>query len=171
MGRRAAAPALAAVALALLGCTGGGDDDAGAPGTDGPPAAGAVAPPPSASPFCEGMLAIADRLSGDDRPADVTAYLVDAYREVLPDAPAELAADLEALITSLERGDDAASASPTTWPVATSVPADDVVPTVIVVLPAERVAEYVSEHCARVEANPGPPPTQPSGGLGTLPPD
>lgn len=164
---RAAGLAFALVApLALAACI-GGDDDA-APGTAAERPAGTVVPPPSASPFCEGMLAIADRLAGDDRPTDVAAFLVEAYREILADAPAELTPDLEALIESLEQDSELDVATATT---SVTAPPDNVVPTVIVLLPAERVANYVTEHCGRVEANPGPPPTEPSGGIATIAPD
>jgi len=153
-----------ALALALAGGLAGlaacdGDDAASATTAPLPPG---VTPTPSPeSPFCVGMGAIFERIENDP-PADLAAYVAGAYRELLAVTPAELTTDLEAMIAQLEAP---ASAAPTTAPTAgtavESVP-DNVLPTVIVVSPGERVADYVDQVCNRVGANPGPPATQPA---------
>ena len=158
------APALAAVAWLLAGCT--GDDDA--PATTVPVAAGGTAAPAPApgpgSPFCDGITAMTARIDGDDPPADVAGFVADSYGELLSVAPAELVPDLEARIAALSGGPASGTDA-----LGTAAPsADDVAATVVLVTPAERIADYVAENCGRVGANPGPPATPPGGGYDTV---
>jgi hypothetical protein len=155
-------PALVAAASVLAGCI--GDDDAPAPTT--PVAAGSAVPatlPGLGSPFCDGITAMTARLDGDDPPADVAAFVAASYSELLGVAPPELAPDLQALIAAL------GGATPGGTEVAgTAAASDDVVASVVLVTPAERIADYVAENCGRVGANPGPPATPPGAGYDTV---
>lgn len=154
---------LAAAACVLAGCS--GDDDA--PATTVAVAGGTAAPAPApgpGSPFCDGITAMTARIDGDDPPADVAAFVADSYRALLSVAPAELVPDLEAMIGALS----GAPASGTDALGTAAPSADDVAATVVLVTPAERIADYVAENCARVGANPGPPPTPPGGGYDTV---
>jgi hypothetical protein len=157
------ASALVAVTCVLAGCI--GDDDA--PTTSAPAATGSAAPAPPpgpGSPFCDGVTEMTARLDGDDPPADVAAFVADSYRDLLNVAPPELTGDLEAMIAGL------GGAPPTGTEVAgtAAASADDVAASVVLVTPAERIADYVSENCGRVGANPGPPATPPGGGYDTV---
>ena len=164
---------LAGIALAgavlFGGCT--SDDDPAEPAASAAPATTAPAAPPG-SPFCAGVAEITATLDGDP-PDDLGAYLIGAYQDLLPVTPAELAPDLEALIGALSRPASAASdpttpaSTPATGTAVTAAP-DDVAPPLIVVTPGERVAEYVAEHCGRIDANPGPAATPPAGGYDTV---
>jgi hypothetical protein len=166
-------PALVAVACALSGCI--GDDDG--PTTTEAVAAGTAppAPPPGpGSPFCEGVTAMTARIDGDDPPADVAAFVADSYRELLTVAPPELVPDLEAMITLLGEARPSGTEVVGTEVGGTEVggtavaSADDVVASVVLVTPGERIADYVAENCGRVGANPGPPATPPAGGYDTV---
>lgn len=162
--------AAAAAGLALLGCT-GGDDATGSPLTTAPAEPAPTTQPGLGSPFCIGIQLMSARLDAEPPLADVNGFLVAAYTELLPVTPAALVPDVEAMIASL--GGD-----PTTVPVGTApagtaavttVPADDVAPGVVLVNPADRIADYVAANCGRVESNPGPPATPPGGGYDTRP--
>lgn len=151
---------------ALAACS--GDDDAEAP-PDSEVASGTVAvtEPGIGSSFCDRVSEMTAALDADEPPDDVTTYLIDAYQDLIAIAPADLVPDLEAMVRVL-------SAPPATTPpagapdAAGTAPADDAVPPVVVVTPGERVAEYVAEHCGRIDANPGPSATPPSGGYDTV---
>lgn len=152
------------LALTAVACT--GDDDADAPTASAAPAGTVSAALPTLSPFCTGIAEMTARLGADDAPDDVTAFLIGSYQDLLPVAPPELTADLEALIASLS----APSTTTTTGvpSTAVSVAPDDLAPPVLVVTPGERIADYVAEQCGRIGANPGPPATPPGGGYDTV---
>ena len=157
------AAALVAVACVLAGCT--GDDDA--PATTMPVAGDTAAPAPApglGSPFCDGITAMTARIDGDDPPADVAGFVADSYRELLSVAPPELVPDLEAMIAALS----GVPASGTDLAGTAAPSADDVAASVVLITPAERIADYVAENCRRVGANPGPPATPPGGGYDTV---
>ncbi|HWL44594.1 MAG TPA: hypothetical protein VNQ73_16760 [Ilumatobacter sp.] len=160
--RRRVAVAWAAVVVVATACT--GDDDGGepvAPGVSGP----ATTEPEMTSPFCTGIAEVTARLAGDDLPADLDGFLADAYQDLLPVAPAELVPSIEALVASLGLSSPVITTVPGTD---VTLPPDNVAPPVVVVTPGEQLAEYVAEHCARIDANPGPAATVPSGGIDTV---
>jgi hypothetical protein len=178
--RIAVAGVVAGASLAVLaGCTsdGGSDvrDDAAPDEGSLPFAAPETVPPERLTPFCQGMIELADRLEADP-PADSTAVIVDAYTELLPVVPPEIDADFRAVLQVL-RGDaapepSAAPDAPTT-PTGTA-PSTDVTGSVVVDAdplpdegfvpdddPAGRISAYVDFVCRDASNNPGPPPTQP----------
>lgn len=159
---RVAATVLAAVLL--MGCSG---DDAGDDPAVSAPVTGNVAAtaPGLGSPFCDRVAEMSAALDADEPPDDVTTYLVDAYHDLLAVAPPDLVPDLEAMVAALSAPPTATDNDPVTTGTA---PADDAVPPVVVISPSERVAEYVAEHCGRIDANPGPSATPPSGGYDTV---
>lgn len=154
----------ALVALVAVACT-GGDDPADATPPTAPAGTAAEPAPGPGSPFCAGVAEITAALDGDSPPADVTAFLAEAYGNLIAVAPAVLVPDLEALVASL--GEDPVAATTGAGTTAT-VPSDDLAPPVLVVTPGERVADYVADECGRIGANPGPPATPPSGGYDTV---
>ena len=95
-----AATALAALA-AVAACTpdtSSSDESADTPAV----ISGTVAVPiDRLSPFCESMVALADRLASDP-PEDETAFIIDTYRAITPEVPAEIANDFAAVLARLE---------------------------------------------------------------------
>ncbi len=53
------------------------------------------------SPFCESMIELGDRLASDP-PEDETAFIIDTYRAITPEVPAEIANDFAAVLARLE---------------------------------------------------------------------
>ena len=120
-------------------------------------------PPERTTPFCQIMLDLDAELL-DTSDGEAGAVILDAYREALPVAPAEISADLAAVIDATERG--TVATDPTTTTIATTsvpdegffeegyLPADS---------PVTRLNAYIDFACRDVANNPGPPPTQPGG--------
>lgn len=137
------------------------------------------------TPFCQRMLALDEELP-DDPAIDTRDEILEAYREALPDVPADIAVEFRAVLESLESGvaatvpatmDDAnGPIEPTpTLPLGATVPP---VPTGPTTMPSEeqlvaeegrlpdeepaaRVNAYIDFECRGTTNNPGPPPTQP----------
>jgi hypothetical protein len=161
IGRVAAALLIAGV---VAGCD-SGDDAADATAPSGPAASAAPTAPTPSSPFCAAMDAITARLANDP-PDDEAAFIAEAYRDLLPEAPAAIRPELEVLIESLGDATAASESVATTAGVA-----DDEAQSVVTVATnaAERLSDYVDANCLRVGANPGPPPTSPREGFDVVP--
>jgi hypothetical protein len=81
-----------------------------------------VTPPPERqTPFCQIMLDLDDSLPADPV-IDVTDEVLAAYRDALPVAPPEIAAELEAIIVALETDTEPVVPSP----IPDDVPSDEV---------------------------------------------
>lgn len=158
---RVAVALLAVVALA--GCS--GDDDADTEPT-APPGSAVVTSPGLGSPFCDRVAEMTAALDADEPPDDVEAFLIEAYQDLAALAPADLVPDLEAMVAAL-RGSEVTTTVATSVPA--TAPADNSVPPVVVVTPGERIADYIATNCGRIDANPGPQATVPTGGYDTLP--
>jgi hypothetical protein len=144
--RRAAA---VAVVGGLLGACDSGD--AATPPTSVAPAvSGAtVAPtvPAADSEFCREMTELEARLVDEEDVAIALDDVVATYRRLLPSAPFEISAEVEAVADRIEReaaGDELGE--------------DDVA---VADEAALTIAQYVDANCQGVVNNPGPPPTAP----------
>jgi hypothetical protein len=148
---------IAATLVVMAGCRTDSAPDA----TDSAVAArvSATGPLDQQTPFCRVMT------------SDIEGDIAAAYRAILPDAPAEIASDLQAVIDRLESGRPVTQTGPT---VATAVddtttlasggstlPEAEVVGRVPDDDPAGRLYDYVEFTCRGVANNPGAPPTQP----------
>lgn len=157
--------------------------------SDPAPAASVVIPSERLSPFCQAMIDLTDRVRSGDDVGEVE--IVETYRSISGDVPAEIADDFALVLQALESGAPAPTdppratiptlpdpeTSPPTGASATtlvgaeegSVPSSPSVPASAVVderfdrddSPAERINTYVSFVCRDSDNNPGPPATQP----------
>lgn len=173
---------LAVVAVAVLGLTAcdafDGDAAEGSADTadDGAQATVSV-PAERSSPFCEGIAELNSLLNSTDG-EPMGPIIVEAYTELLPVVPAEIADDFAAVLAALQSGTTTTSTTTSTSSTSsttstttatestlsggsTSVPEfeeglapdDD---------PAARINAYVQFACTDVENNPGPPATEPN---------
>lgn len=146
-------------------------------------------PPVRGTPFCTAMIELTDTILGDQE-VDAKALIIETYRSIEGEVPAEIADDFTSVLTQLETGVTAPTLAPVTQPdverpaPATAPPdATDVTDgtasggtddTVIGAdpdgstefyfggsTPAERVNDYVAFACRDSENNPGPPATPP----------
>lgn len=181
--------AVCAVAFALSACVGGGgEDDTTSEPSDEGPSISVTVPIERLTPFCQAMIELGEELL-QDGVGDATPTIIEAYRSVAADVPAEIADDFDAVLSALERGAPPPTDPPvitvaSTAPVAavTTVPRSETVPPPTDATgstiasagdeffdegygpgtsPAERVNEYVLFACRDTENNPGPPATQP----------
>lgn len=90
---------LAALAIVLVACDGG--DDAGEDATSAVEVAPVTVPPERLTPFCQGMIDLADTLETDP-PDDVEAYIIERYTALLPDVPAEIEDDFRSVLALLQ---------------------------------------------------------------------
>ncbi len=130
------------------------------------------------TPFCQAMIDLTERI----RSGEVDeSLIVDTYRSIVEDVPAEIGSDFRAVLAALESGGppptdpppDTIETVPTTLaddrPDATGgPPTTDTAGEVLVdegfasgTSPAERINNYVTFSCRDTQNNPGPPPTQP----------
>lgn len=175
----------AVVAVFTVSCTDGDTDESDVSDPDLAPERSITVPPERSTPFCQAMIELDEALPADPS-IDASERILDAYRDALPDVPAEIAVQFAAVIEALERGteatlppttpsaDDIAS-TPTTSPASTiSSPAnaDDPVPSATENTfdeegylpdesPAAQVNAYIDFACRDTVNNPGPPPTEP----------
>lgn len=169
--RRLVIPAL--LAVGSVACTDGLPSEGGDGESDresSPVAATVVVPEERSTPFCSAMTDLSDRLENDP-PDDVSAAIVEVYRDLVDDVPDAIRDDFAAVLADLD-GQAVATATTTSVPTGSapvaSVPSssepddplsdegfspDDT--------PAGRVNAYVDFVCRGVVNNPGPPDTQP----------
>ena len=139
--------------------------------SDPTPVASVVIPTERLSPFCQAMIDLTDRVRSGDVVDD--AEIVETYRSISADVPAEIADDFSMVLQALETGAPAPTDPPratietllvpeTSGP-NTSVPAGVAVDERFVRdgSPADRINSYVAFTCRDSDNNPGPPPTQP----------
>jgi hypothetical protein len=174
MSRSARATAIAVLAVVLglasatTACT--GDDsgttptaaDAGAPGDTGPTTTSA-----RSTPFCAGMIELAERLEEADNDDDTATLIRSTYADLADVVPDEIRADFEAVRQLLVDQTELGRATTTSAPVATSAASDattadgdgeGLLPSDN---PTERLADYVELTCWSTANNPGPPETEP----------
>lgn len=169
--------AVAVVALATTACTNLTGDDADDATGDATaieiPVPSVTVPPSRLTPFCQGMIALAERLDTDP-PDDVEALILDTYLDLVDDVPPEIEADFLAVVADLQgepgptgepgpsattsdtaTGDPATAGDPSNLDEEGRTPPDD---------PSQRLNAYVDATCRGVDNNPGPPPTEPRSG-------
>lgn len=109
--RRAAAVVTMAV-VALTGCTNDGTGDAGPDATTPElEIPNVTVSPERLTPFCVALSDLYAQLRNDP-PDDVTQAIVDTYREILPEAPSDIAVDMAAVLDALENGRPLPTAPP-----------------------------------------------------------
>ncbi len=183
--RRSAARLLVGLApvLTVTGCVSDGPSqtDDTVEVTDTTPISVTI-PPARGTPFCTAMIDLTVTIRGD-QDVDAEALIIDTYRSIESEVPAEIADDFSAVLTELETGVPAPTLAPVAQP-------DVAVPPVTVApgsdattagttaasaagadeatefyfggsTPAERVNDYVAFACRDSENNPGPPATPP----------
>ncbi len=178
--RRTAARLLVGLGPVLVagGCVSDGpqqnDDTAGV--TDTTPISVAI-PPARGTPFCTAMIDLTVTIRGD-QDVDAEALIIDTYRSIESEVPAEIADDFAAVLTELETGVPAPTLAPVTQPEVptpeTAAPVSDGTTAGTAAgtdettefyfggsTPAERVNDYVAFACRDSENNPGPPATPP----------
>lgn len=128
------------------------------------------------TPFCAAMTDLTTRLLTDP-PDDERAFIVETYRSIGSDVPAEIADDFQLVLVALESGAPPPTDPPATTPesIVTNPPVTDasgsLVPATQPVAeelspnrsPGERLNDYVRFTCRDSQNNPGPPATQPAG--------
>jgi hypothetical protein len=163
---RSAAILVVTAVVVATACT--GDDDGAAPPVSDADSTGTAPTTTSArdTPFCAGMIDLADRLEDADADDDTAAMIRTAYADLAELVPAEIAADFEAVRALLV--DIGGSAVPTTVaPVETGDVTDataaegDGEGAALGDTPTERLADYVDLTCRSTANNPGPAATQP----------
>ena len=174
MSRSARATAIAVLAVVLgiatatTACTGDDSDtpptgaDALAPSDTGPTTTSA-----RSTPFCAGMIDLAERLEQADENDDTATMIRSTYADLDAVVPDEIRADFDAVRQLLVDQTDLGAATTTSAPVPTSdvsdvttadgdgegaLPADT---------PTERLADYIELTCWSTANNPGPPETEP----------
>lgn len=159
---------MAVTALLAAACSSG--DEASTATTSAPVVAAPVTIPASRqTPFCAGMIELTADVQRD--PELSIDQIVDRYRQLLPDAPAEIAPVLSAVIdqllarapssTTATTASDATVANPTAAPGQT-LPEAEVLGYLPEQDPALQLNDYVQFACRATGNNPGPAPTQPN---------
>lgn len=174
MSRSACATAIAVLAVVLgiasatTACT--GDDSGSTPtGADAltPNSSGPTTTSARSTPFCAGMIDLAERLEQTDDNDDTATIIRSTYADLDAVVPDEIRADFDAVRQLLVDQTDLGVATTTSAPVPTSdlsdvttadgdgegaLPADN---------PTERLAAYIELTCWSTANNPGPPETEP----------
>jgi hypothetical protein len=169
---RAPAIAVLSVILALAStataCT-GDDTDTGPLATDAasPSDTGPTTTSARSTPFCAGMIDLAERLDEADETDDTAAIIREAYADLADVVPDEIRADFEAVRAVLVEQADGTAATTTNAPVPTNdvtdvtAAPDDGEGASVASSPTERLADYVELVCRSTANNPGPPETEP----------
>lgn len=129
--------------------------------------------PARGTPFCSAMIELTDTILGD-QDVDAKALIIETYRSIETEVPADIADDFAAVLTELETGITAPTLAPVTQPdqplatagTATAGTTDGATDESTDFFfggstPAERVNDYVAFACRDSENNPGPAATQP----------
>ena len=92
--------------VALAGCTSGERDDeaSGEPESTEAPVFSVTIPPQRLTPFCQGMIDLADRLLNDP-PADPAAEIISVYESLVDVVPAEIENEFLTVLARLQSGD------------------------------------------------------------------
>ncbi|MGH9133089.1 MAG: hypothetical protein ACRDZZ_04070 [Ilumatobacteraceae bacterium] len=152
-----------------VACT--GDDDADTASTDVGAVPGVTGPSTTSArgtPFCAGMIELAERLEdAEPETDDIAAMIRSAYADLADVVPDAIRADFEAvrrlLVDQVDVGGPAPTSPPTTTitvPDATAGPGDGE-GTALADTPTERLADYVDLVCRSTANNPGPSATEP----------
>lgn len=163
----------AAVTPALVGCVPNTSEPSGGTVDVGVPIASVTVPIERQTPFCEAMIRLSDELA-TTAPEDSRARIVETYRAIATDVPAEISAEFTAVLEALEAGDRATPTS-TTSPDAVPATSASVTDSSVATegdpffdegylpgdSPVERLNAYVVFACQDSSNNPGPPPTEP----------
>jgi hypothetical protein len=171
MSRSARATAIAVfvgLAGATTACT--GDDPAAVPtATDltAPDDTGPTTTNARSTPFCAGMIDLAERLEQTEATDDAAAMIRSTYAELAEIVPDEIREDFGAVRRLLVDEIDGETTSSTSAP----IPPDDVTDATSAdgdgegaspaETPTERLADYVDLTCRSTANNPGPPETEP----------
>jgi hypothetical protein len=131
---------------------GGCDSGGAAPTVSTGPAvqstpSGSVTTPAADSEFCREITDLDARLADEQDSARVVDDVVSTYRELLPSAPFEITAELEAVVARLEREQAGDPLDDTERAMADEA--------------ALTIAQFVDANCQGVLNNPGPPATAP----------
>jgi hypothetical protein len=168
---RAPAIAVLPVFLALVGAATACDGDGGdtiplpteepAPNDTGPTTTSA-----RSTPFCAGMIDLAERLDGADETDDTAAMIRESYADLAEVVPDDIREDFEAvralLVDQAEGTATTTSAPVPTIDVTDATAADgDGEGAAIADSPTERLNDYVELVCRSTANNPGPPETEP----------
>ncbi len=114
------------------------------------------------SPFCQSMAELSAKL--DDPDVDASAVILETYRSVRDEVPAEIRDDFEAVLNSLgsdtTETDNDDSVAPNAPPQAggDAVSEEYLQPDT----PAGRLNAYIEQTCWGIDNNPGPPGTAPN---------
>ena len=162
-------PVIFALVSASTACTGDDADtvplatDEPAPSDTGPTTTSA-----RSTPFCAGMIELAERLDGADATDDTAAMIRESYADLADVVPDDIRADFEAVRALLV---DQAEGIPTTTTDAPVPTTDDVTDATAATgdgegaaipdSPTERLADYVELICRSTANNPGPAETEP----------
>jgi hypothetical protein len=161
-------PVVLALASTVTACK--GDDPDSAPLTTDEPAPDDTRPTTTSArstPFCAGMIDLAERLDGADETDDTALMIRETYADLADVVPEEVRTDFEAVRQLLvDQADGAAtstSAPATTDDVTDATAAEgDGEGAAVADSPTERLADYVELVCRSTANNPGPPETEPA---------
>ncbi len=112
------------------------------------------------SPFCQAMAELSAKL--DDPEVDAAAAILETYRSVRDEVPAEIRDDFEAVLDSLD--DDMTQPQDTVAPNAPPQAGEDGFSEEYLQpdTPAGRLNAYIEQTCWGIDNNPGPPGTAPN---------
>jgi hypothetical protein len=161
-------PVIFALVSVSTACT---DDDADtvpratdepAPSDTGPTTTSA-----RSTPFCAGMIDLAERLDGADETDDTAAMIRETYADLADVVPDDIRADFDAVRALLVDQADGTPTTTTEEPAPTTEVTDATAVTgdgegaAIPDSPTERLVDHVELVCRSTANNPGPPETEP----------
>ncbi len=160
-------PVVLALASTVAACT--GDDPGSAPLATDEPAPNDTRPTTTSArntPFCAGMIDLAERLDGADATDDTALMIRATYAELSDVVPEEIRADFDAvrqlLVDQADGTVTTSSSTPATNDVTdATAAAGDGEGAAIAGSPTERLNDYVELVCRSTANNPGPPETEP----------
>jgi hypothetical protein len=161
-------PVVLALASTVTACKGDGPDSA--PLTTDEPAPDDTRPTTTSArstPFCAGMIDLAERLDGADATDDTALMIRETYADLADVVPEEIRADFEAVRQLLVDQADGTVTTTTRAPATTNdvtgatAAEGDGEGATVPDSPTERLADYVELVCRSTANNPGPPETEP----------